>query len=417
MIELNDAGKCFYLRPEGEGGIKRALLSGLKGLRPSPDRMFWALRHIHLRIKPGESVGLIGPNGCGKSTLLRVIAGITPLSEGTLTVQGRVAGLIELTAGFNDELTGLENLYLNGAALGLSRETVTQLLPQICEFAGIGRFIDEPVRCYSAGMLLRLGFALAVHSQPDILVVDEALAVGDAGFQRKCMNQIRKMQAEGVTLLFVSHATEMVEEVCEKTVWLDNGEIRQVGPTGEVLQEYNRAVFAKLREVGQRAYDLQTVGIVSGGRYGDGTGRVLIEDVQLTGEDGQVRSYYRTGETAILRVNVRNHTEENIDAALGWNINIVSSGPVSKMFSDDVGVIYSLRPGTNLLECVFRELPLKTNAYVISVGIVKPGCRDAPDEIYDSYVNFVRLFVVEEGVPPGSGMINIDCTSEIVRAD
>lgn len=197
-----------------------------------------ALNGVSLRIYPGESVGIVGDNGAGKSTLLKMITGVTFPDEGTVTVNGKVAALLELTAGFSDEMTGRENIYLKGYILGLEDEYIKDIEEKIIDFAQLGDYIDQPVRTYSSGMKMRLGFAINVNIEPEILVVDEALAVGDASFKKKCKEKINEIIKSGTTVLFVSHSADSVREICERSIFLKKGAVIFDGPTEETLKVY-----------------------------------------------------------------------------------------------------------------------------------------------------------------------------------
>lgn len=198
---------------------------------------FFALKHISFSIERGESLAVIGSNGAGKSTLLGLVAGIAQPDEGTVSVRGQVTALLELGSGFHPDLTGRENVRLNAALLGLSRKRTAEAFEQIVEFSGIRDFIDEPLRTYSTGMVMRLAFSVAINRDPDILLVDEVLAVGDAAFQAKCIEKIRDFRRAGKTLLCVSHTT-MIGQLCDRAIWLDHGELILNGPVGDVLEAY-----------------------------------------------------------------------------------------------------------------------------------------------------------------------------------
>ena len=244
--------KRYY---RGATGASGALLSeqmghALRAARPAPrateppaSEPFWALRDVSLEVAPGEVVGLIGPNGAGKSTLLKLLARITPPTEGRIELRGRVASLLEVGTGFHPELTGRENVYLNGAILGLSRQEIARRFDEIVEFSGVEKFIDTPVKRYSSGMSVRLGFAVAAHLDAEIMLVDEVLAVGDAAFQRKCMDKIRELTVEeGRTIVFVSHNLAWVERLCDRVVLIENGVIAAHGPVAKVIAGYLSAV-------------------------------------------------------------------------------------------------------------------------------------------------------------------------------
>jgi lipopolysaccharide transport system ATP-binding protein len=239
VIEVREVGKCYQIYERPQDRLKQMLWQG----RRRYYREFWALRDVSFSISRGETVGVIGRNGSGKSTLLKMLCGTLTPTVGTVTIQGRVAALLELGTGFNPEFTGRENVYLNAAILGLDDVEIERYLPEILAFADIGDFIDQPVKTYSSGMAVRLAFAVIAHVRADILVIDEALAVGDVFFVQKCMRFLREFKQRG-TLFFVSHDTGAVVNLCDRVVWLDQGQIREVGPAKEVCQHY----LAILRE-------------------------------------------------------------------------------------------------------------------------------------------------------------------------
>ena len=233
-IVFTSVTKSFPMNAQrmlARGHLKRWLKRG------SSER-FVALRNVSFRIPCGQAVGVIGANGAGKSTLLSLVAGLCPPDEGTVTVRGRLAPLLQLGAGFHPDLTGAENVQLNAALLGFSAQQAAAAFENIVEFAGIGAFIDQPVRTYSSGMSMRLAFSIAIHAEPDILIIDEVLAVGDQAFQAKCMGRILEFREQGKTLLFVSHSAVAVQQLCERALWLDRGELVLDGNAAEVAAAY-----------------------------------------------------------------------------------------------------------------------------------------------------------------------------------
>ena len=229
LIRAQGVGKRFHRHSRRATSLKERVIRREQG--PADD--FWALKGVDVVVRRGETVGLMGPNGSGKSTLLKVLSGILRQTEGTVSIEGRVASLLELGAGFDGELTGRENVYLNSALLGVPRPRPTRLFDEIVAFSELGEFIDNPVKHYSSGMYVRLGFAVAVHIDPDILIVDEVLAVGDAAFQKKCLDRIGDFQQQGKTILFVSHSAQLVEQLCTRAVLLSHGQVIFDGPTRE----------------------------------------------------------------------------------------------------------------------------------------------------------------------------------------
>ena len=237
-IEAQQLGKCYMLFERPADRLKQLLW----GRWRTYGREFWALRDVNLAVRPGEVVGLVGRNGAGKSTLLQLVCGTLAASSGTLTVKGRVAALLELGGGFSPDFTGLENIYMNAAILGLKRAEVEARLPEILAFADIGDFIRQPVKTYSSGMFMRLAFAVATSVEPDILVIDEALSVGDGAFARKSFERIMKLKEAGKTILFCSHSMYQVEALCSRVLWIEAGAVRMQGPAAEVTSAYTASL-------------------------------------------------------------------------------------------------------------------------------------------------------------------------------
>jgi ABC-type polysaccharide/polyol phosphate transport system ATPase subunit len=233
-IEVAGLSKCYpiYDKPQ------HRLLQGLFRHRRQFFREFWALKDVGFRVRRGETLGIVGRNGSGKSTLLQILCGTLQATAGAVTVNGRVGALLELGAGFNPEFTGRDNVYLNGALMGMSRRTIDNRFPEIAAFADIGEFIDQPVKTYSSGMYVRLAFAVTIAASPDILVVDEALSVGDMAFQNKCMAHIRRLSDAGKTIVFVSHDLSTSQVLCTHALWLDRGQVAAIGPPVEVFRQY-----------------------------------------------------------------------------------------------------------------------------------------------------------------------------------
>jgi len=234
VITFVSVTKTFSIH--GQRMLARGYLARL--LKPGATQKFVALRNISFSIAQGQTVGVVGLNGSGKSTLLSLVAGLCPPDEGTVNVNGRVAALLQLGAGFHPDLTGAENVRMNAALLGFTAAKTARAFDSIVEFSGIGQFIDEPLRTYSSGMYVRLAFAIAVHVDPDILIIDEVLSVGDQAFQSKCTKKILEFKQQGKTLLFVSHSTGAVQSLCERALWLDHGELVMDGVAAEVAAAY-----------------------------------------------------------------------------------------------------------------------------------------------------------------------------------
>jgi ABC-type polysaccharide/polyol phosphate transport system ATPase subunit len=235
-IRIRDAGVSYRLYREKVSTLKEAVVNRFRHLRSA--EIFWALRHVSLAVEPGEAIALVGHNGSGKSTLLKTIAGVLQPDEGEVLVQGRISPMIELGAGFDPELSGRDNIFLNGALLGFSRRQIEGKFDRIVAFSELSDFIDMPIKNYSSGMYARLGFAIAQDAEPDILIVDEVLAVGDERFQEKCKARIRDFRAAGVTFCFVSHSLEAAKELCPRAAVLHHGRLAFDGPIGEAWERY-----------------------------------------------------------------------------------------------------------------------------------------------------------------------------------
>src|SRR5579864_3978023 len=241
MIGVEGVSKMYKLYQHPGDRLKEAITFGRRRLY----REHWAVRDITLDIKKGETFCIVGENGSGKSTLLKLIAGILEPSAGSVSINGRLTALLELGAGFNPEFTGRQNLFLNGALLGLSPREVEKSLGGILDFAEIGAYIDQPVKTYSSGMVVRLGFAIAVQLNPEILVVDEALAVGDIYFRHRCMRKIHELRARGVTVVYVTHDIGEVKELGHRALWLESGRVREFGDVTGIAHRYLAALLAK----------------------------------------------------------------------------------------------------------------------------------------------------------------------------
>jgi ABC-type polysaccharide/polyol phosphate transport system ATPase subunit len=239
VIQAISVSVKFQLPKQVIRSVKEYVIYRIKGGRYDYEE-FWALKNVDIESPAGKVVGVVGRNGAGKSTLLKVLAGVIKPIEGKVEMNGRIAPLIELGAGFDPELTGRENTYLNGTILGCTNKEIIQKLDQIIDFSELGEFIDAPLRTYSSGMTARLGFAIATDVDPDILIVDEILGVGDDAFQAKCKTRIENFRAKGVTILFVSHDLKQVEEMCDWAYWLDHGQVRASGRPDNVVSEYKQ---------------------------------------------------------------------------------------------------------------------------------------------------------------------------------
>lgn len=253
IVVVQGVSKRFVVERSRAGDLRERFAS-LRGESATKAEDFWALKNISFSVQPGESVGIVGHNGSGKSTLLKMLTGIIKPTQGTVDIHGRVGALIEVGAGFHPDLSGRENIYLNGSILGLSRKEIASRFDAIVAFAGLENFIDTPVKRYSSGMYMRLGFSVAAHTRPDILLIDEVLAVGDTQFQNRCLHFLKEFTRKGGTVIFVSHAMDQVVQVCDRCLWLDYGEIRFAGPAREAIDQYLQVVREREEAEFQRIF-------------------------------------------------------------------------------------------------------------------------------------------------------------------
>jgi lipopolysaccharide transport system ATP-binding protein len=294
VIHVDEVWKSYRLYKEKATSLKERITK----VRGDRYDLLWANQDINLQLRQGEVLGLIGHNGSGKSTLLRMMAGIQKPNRGTVTIDGRVSALLELGAGFHPDLTGRENVYLNASILGMRRAEIDKVFDDIVDFAGgqIPEFIDTPVKIYSSGMFVRLGFSVAVHLSPQILIIDEVIAVGDESFQRRCFEYLFKLRSEGVTIVMVSHAMGTVANMCDRAIWLDHGRMMRDGAAPEVVEAYLDSVNAAEDE---RHATSEHIAIAM-----DPTRAVAIEAVELLDADGKPMQTIRTGVPLRLRIHL-----------------------------------------------------------------------------------------------------------------
>ncbi|MBF0687192.1 MAG: ABC transporter ATP-binding protein [Cellulomonas sp.] len=361
VIDIDDISKRFVIRKEKS--LKERLVNFGRSNLHKDD--FWALRDVSLQIESGSTVGLIGPNGSGKSTLLKMIGGILQPTSGTVRLRGRLAALLELGAGFHPDLTGRENVYLNASILGLSRQETDRHFDAIVDFSGIEQFIDTQVKFYSSGMYVRLAFAVAVHVDPDILLVDEVLAVGDEPFQRKCLERIRGFQHEGRTIVLVTHGLDQVAEFCDRAVVLEHGRVAADGPPREALRVL-RADFEATRqdEIERKQASIEVASRLPRARF---TGVALQSD---SGETGS--PVLQTGEGLTVAVEIQ------ADSALpeGFEIGIGIATPLGTVLGGTNTRLLETPPaaleGTGRYRFHVDSLQLGDGEYIVQTSLTMP---------------------------------------------
>jgi lipopolysaccharide transport system ATP-binding protein len=368
---------------------------------------FWAVNDVDIRIKRGQTFGLIGHNGSGKSTLLRLMAGIHPPTSGTITSHGRISALLELGAGFHPDLTGRENIYLNGSILGLSRKEVDQVIDRIISFAGLEAFIDSPVKVYSSGMYVRLGFAVAVHVEPEILFIDEVIAVGDEEFQRRCFDHLYKLRRQGVTIVLVSHAHSLMQTMCDEVAWLDHGRLVEIGDPNTVVKHYIEAV--NVTEGERLDAEAGLAGESADGSAGRSATRrqsseaaVQIVQVDVLGPDGRPTRVAGSGDAMTIRLHF-DATEPVDDPTFSVGIdhesgqNLVGTNTVFHQAA--TGRI----EGRGHIDFVVPRLPLLPGTYLVDVAVTDKSMMHT----FDHRLEEVTFHVQPGSSPERSGLIDL----------
>jgi lipopolysaccharide transport system ATP-binding protein len=398
VINVDGIGKCYKTYDRPHHRLFQTLFQNEKKYQND----FWALKNISFNVKKGETVGIIGKNGSGKSTLLQLICGVLQQTTGSIETEGRICALLELGAGFNVEFTGRENIYMSAAIHGLSADSIEQLYPAIIEFADIGDFINRPVKTYSSGMFVRLAFAIQMSLSPDILIVDEALAVGDAYFVHKCMLHFHELQKKGVTILFVSHASASVAQLCHRAIWLDNGEIKEIGHAPEVVDKYINSLFHIKQTVSQSISAdkiiSSNVGLETAIPNIDkriGTQELQILGVGLYDQNKKTISSTEHGNKVILRVSLVNSSKVDYDRIhVGYLFRNKRGECIASSNSEIENYIF---PKLNIGECVTIsmeiEIPfLSHGSYALSPSIGFIG-SDSKIVVTDRVENAILLQV------------------------
>jgi ABC-2 type transport system ATP-binding protein len=358
-IEIRNISKQFRLYHEHYSTLKERFIH----FGRTPFEEFWALKNIDFSVEVGTTVGILGHNGSGKSTLLKCVAGILQPTAGEILTRGRVAALLELGAGFNHELTGRENVYMNASILGLSKKETERIFDDIVAFAELEKFIDMQVRHYSSGMYVRLGFAVAVNVEPDILLVDEVLSVGDEAFQRKCIERVKKFQREGRTILFVTHAPDLVRQICDRAVVLDHGNLVIDAPPGEAVRTFRESLAA-----GEVLADEPALVDAAGGRPA-ATQRVQITDVKIEHPGTLVgRTYLLPDEAMTVRV-AYHAAKRTEDVLFGIAIYDENGNHLYGSNTRQIGVEVPPADGDGEMTFEFDRMPLLDGTYLVTLAI------------------------------------------------
>lgn len=362
VVSARDIWKEFRVYHEKNQSIKEAFLKRKRAAYET----FWALKGVSFDVKRGVTYGLIGENGSGKSTMLKILAKILRPQQGAVKIDGKVSALLELGTGFHPELTGRENVFLNGSILGLTRKEIEKRFDQIVAFSELEQFIDMPVKNYSSGMYVRLGFAVSTNVDPDILLIDEILAVGDEAFQRKSLDKLYELKSQNKTIVVVSHALSSVASICDEAIWLDKGEVKATGEARKVVDAY-------LGEVNRQEEERAGLAEPSpesnpGTRWG--TGEILLNSVKLLNRQGQERAIFQTGEKFVIRMEYE--AKEKVERpvfcmSIRTKDGVLCTGTSSRIF----GLVPDMLSGSGVAAYTVDKLQLLAGEYILSVA-----CRD-----------------------------------------
>jgi ABC-type polysaccharide/polyol phosphate transport system ATPase subunit len=339
---------------------RSSLVSKLRSRFMNHSREFWALKDVSFTVERGEALGIIGLNGAGKSTILKLLYNITAPSKGEIRIRGKLSALIEVSSGFHPELTGRENVYLNGSLLGMRRREIRDKLDSIVDFSGVGGFIDSPVKRYSSGMYLRLGFSIAAHLDPDILLLDEVLAVGDAAFQAKCIQRIAQLRKEGTTIVFVSHNLGAVDSLCDRTLLIKEGQIHKSGATHEVISAYEDLLL-RLSPKGRTA-----------SAESSASPAAEIVSLKVFDAEGRHTTMFATGDAMSIQLELVVHRRIE-DAVVEVYFNSVFGNLHTHFSTENGDQRLNLEPGTAIIEFSCPEITLEVAAFEVEGGIRRRG--------------------------------------------
>lgn len=360
IIRFQNVSKRFAYTVEKPKTILEAVISIFsRARRREQAQDLWAIRNVSFDVMPGQCLGIIGRNGSGKSSMLKLVARILRPTSGRVLVNGRVSALLELGAGFHPDLTGRENIFLNASVLGLSKQDTHRCFDSIVAFSELEEFIDMPVKHYSSGMYMRLGFSVAIHVSPDILIVDEILSVGDQAFQTKCIDRIYEMKRKGTTIILVSHNLDMMRKLCTHLLWMEHGKVQASGLTADVAEQYK--AYSQRREDQQFSRQLADFE-----RWG--TGDIEITAVRFLDEIGQEQSTFKTGDKMCIEIHYMAHKairNPEFGLAIFRQDGIHVNGPNSRLAGLDVGVI----DGAGILRYEIEQLPLLPARYMVTVAV------------------------------------------------
>ena len=396
-VEIRNVSKKFRVYHEKSLNLKYAFLNFIRGKKSSYYDEFWALKNINMNIKKGETIGIIGENGSGKSTLLKLMARILFPDEGHIYTEGKIAALIEIGAGFHSELSGRENIYINASILGFKKKEIDASLEEIVEFSGIEKFIDNPIKTYSSGMYVRLGFSIAINVDPDLLLIDEILAVGDENFQKKCLKKFDRFRNEGKTIILVSHDLVTVEKMCDRVFLLDNSLVVSEGNPVDVISDYHKILYEK----GETALRAEQKDMAQGAAPQEkhspasetnrwGSKEAEITSIEFLNDRDIKGDVFKTGD--FMKVRIHYEAKKRIKKPVfgiafyredGIHIN----GPNTKTSNYNIDYI----EGKGFIEHIINSIPLLPGTYLFTASIYDYSCLHA----YDHWERCFRFSVIE----------------------
>ncbi|TNE54343.1 MAG: ABC transporter ATP-binding protein [Bacteroidetes bacterium] len=413
IIKVEHIGKKFVLRHQNQerySTLRDSMAQFVRNIKNPKNfskgskEEFWALDDISFDIQQGDRVGIIGRNGAGKSTLLKVLSRIVAPTRGRITIEGRVASLLEVGTGFHPELSGRENIFLNGAILGMSRAEIQSKFDEIVAFAEVERFLDTPVKRYSSGMYVRLAFAVAAHLEPEILIVDEVLAVGDAEFQKKCLGKMKDVAGEGRTVLFVSHNMAAIQNLCDRVIYLKKGKVQEIGATKEVVSSYLRATAET------ESIDL------SERQDRSGNGAIRFSAVNLLDQNHKQIAGFQCGSPGIFRITVNHapgkqidqlHIALGIDDEYGQRISALNNEATNQIFN-------GLKGNESYIDIVIPQIPLSPGNYsFVLYATVNHEIADWIQDAGQFHVESGDFYNSGKSLPTGQGSFYINHSFEL----
>jgi len=405
IISIRNVSKKFKIYHEKNFNIKYAALNFLARNKSSKYNEFWALKNINLDIKKGETIGIIGENGSGKSTLLKLITGILYPDQGDILKKGKIAALIEIGAGFHSELSGRENIKINASILGFSKKETEDNLEKIIEFSGLKKFIDNPIKTYSSGMYVRLGFSIAIHVNPDILLVDEVLSVGDENFQKKCLRKIDKFRKQGKTIVLVSHDLSTIQKICNRVVLIDKGMLVSQGNPLDVISQYHKILYEKEKK---DSIPEQEEPSEEETPQGDETRRwgskeVEIKRIEFLNKEDTPKDTFKIGDYIKIRIHYsakKKIRKPVFGIALYREDGLHINGPNTKTSDYNIDSV----EGTGFIDYVIDSIPLQPGIYFLTAAILDYACLYD----YDHWHRCLTLNIIEnEKIKEKDGVVHL----------